>query len=151
MLDLNAKEAEKPRFIQLLLEERVRLLREVSRIDRLVKQEGYDPHQISEGLDEQWTETGKPRNSMTKLQAMDSVLRKAKKPLTPRELVLEMKREGYVFNSVNPANTLNPLLYGKNRRLAFLVKLQKGFVHAARMAEFTKCAAAPPPLDSLKD
>ena len=114
------------------------MVREISRIDRFLRQEGMDPRIISDGVDSQWTAAGRPLNRETKMQVLRRVLEKASKPLTPREMVFEMKREGYVFASVNPANTLNPLLYGSERRLPFVDKVKDGFILVTRRAEFVE-------------
>ena len=129
------------RVVRLMLQERVSLIRELARIDRFLKQEGIDPQSVATGVDDQWTATGKPRNDMTKLQVMELVLEQAEKPLTPRDLLIEMKRAGYSFASANPANTLTPLLYGKKRKPGFLHKTATGFIHISRKAEFENPAS----------
>jgi hypothetical protein len=124
------------RVVQLMLAERANLLREIARIDRFLKQEGIDAELIASNIDDHWSAAGNPRNALTKAQVMESILQKAMKPLTRRELVVEMRRAGYAFASEDPGNTLTPLLYGRKRRLSFIHKVSGGFVHVGRRAEF---------------
>ena len=121
--------------IQVMLEERSKLVQEIGRIDRFLAQEGIDIKRIAAGIDVDLTPWGRPRNAMTKTQAIDIALEKADHPLTPREIVTTMQRHGYVFASADPANTLNPYLYGQ-RKLDHIEKLGRGFVLKTRRAEF---------------
>lgn len=122
----------------MLLDQRRTLLAEVNRIDRMLRQEGLDVHNLSpEGDPTAMTRSGRPRNELTKVDALLQVLKSATKPLSQRELVVGIQNLGYVFASKNPANTLNPLLYG-DKKLSDVKRLQHGFILANRESEFTK-------------
>ena len=122
--------------VKILLAERERLLKEIERIDRFLCQEGF--LSAAAGASETPLPTPSPvpsRNLFSKAQALKRALELATTPLTPREIVGEMKRLGYAFTSKNPANTLNPFLYGP-RKLEFVKKVERGFILAKREEEF---------------
>ena len=101
-------------FVQQLLSRRESLRGQLDAVNKLLKAEGYeDP----EGLP-QW----KSASPMTKAEAVRNALTKAAgKPLTTRELVVKMQEEGYVFNTDDPQNAMNNLLYGK-KKLGFIAR-----------------------------
>jgi hypothetical protein len=131
--------SEQSRVIQMMLAQRAQLVREIARIDRFLKQEGIPVENISSGTDNHWTPEGRPRNLMSKRQVLQKVLMEAATPMSPRELVVALRRAGYVFASADPSNTLNPLLYG-SKKCEFIAKVGAGFVHKARKAQFGKPA-----------
>ena len=135
--DSLAPESEQSRVIHVMLAERARFVREIARIDRFLKQEGVPVESISSGTDDRWTPLGRPRNLKSKRQVLEQVLKEASVPLSPRELVVAMRRAGYVFASADPANTLNPLVYGP-RKYDFIEKVGAGFVHKERKTQFEK-------------
>lgn len=118
----------------MLLAERARLAGEIARIDRILEQEGVGvPPTSNAGYPV--PVAPHPVNILNKVQAIQKVLEAASIPLTPREIVIEVQKAGYVFESRNPANTLNPYLYGR-RKLDFLKKFGRGFILAQREREF---------------
>lgn len=122
--------------IRMLLDKRQKLLAEVNRIDRMLKHEGFDASDVTHQSESAvMTQSGRPRNAITKVDALMQVLKSATKPLSQRDLVLGIQNLGYVFSSRNPSNTLNPILFGA-RKLAAIVKLPEGFVLAERENEF---------------
>ena len=124
--------------IRMLMDQRQKLLAEVNRIDRMLKQEGFDAQNIGpEGERAAMTQSGRPRNAVTKVDALLQVLKSATKPLSQRDLVLGIQSLGYVFASRNPSNTLNPLLYG-DKKLSMIKKLPTGFILAVREDEFSR-------------
>ena len=125
------------RLVQVLIEERKKLVQEITRIDRVLAQEGVDLKSIATGLDAQLTPWGRPRNKMTKVEAMEEALKLSDSPLTPRELVAAMNKLGYTFASANPTNTLNPYLYGK-KKLEIFQKSGRGFILSSLAREFEK-------------
>jgi hypothetical protein len=125
------------RLVQVLIEERKKLVEEIVRIDRVLAQEGVDVKSISAGIDAQLTPWGRPRNKMTKVEAMEAALKQADHPLTPRELLAAMQKLGYAFASARPLGTLNPYLYGK-KKLDVITKCGRGFILTSRESEFEK-------------
>jgi hypothetical protein len=104
----------------------------------MLKQEGFDAQNIGpEGERAAMTQSGRPRNAVTKVDALLQVLKSATKPLSQRDLVLGIQSLGYVFASRNPSNTLNPLLYG-DKKLSVIKKLPTGFILAVRENEFRR-------------
>jgi len=124
---------------KLLVAERARLTQEIERIDRILAQEsGLQGGELpgSGPQAEQDPACSAPTsNLLTKVQALRKVLEVAATPLTPREMVASMQRLGYSFTSTNPANTLNPYLYGA-KKLGFLGRFGRGFILASREPEF---------------
>src|SRR5664279_863065 len=84
--------------IRMLMDQRQKLLAEVNRIDRMLKQEGFDAQNIGpQGERAAMTQSGRPRNAVTKVDALLQVLKSATKPLSQRDLVLGIQNLGYVF------------------------------------------------------
>jgi hypothetical protein len=124
--------------VRMLLDQRQKLLAEVNRIDRMLRREGLEVQGGSpESGPAAMTQSGRPRNAITKTDALLQVLKSASKPLSHRDLVLGIQNLGYVFASRNPSNTLNPLLYG-DKKLSAITKLPAGFVLAERERDFTQ-------------
>jgi hypothetical protein len=124
--------------IRMLLDQRKKLLAEVNQIDRMLKREGIEVDNASlQGGPSAITQSGRPRNMITKVNALLQVLKSASQPLSQRELVLGIQNLGYVFSSQHPSNTLNPLLYG-DKKLSSIKKLATGFVLAEREKEFSQ-------------
>ena len=123
----------------LLLAERARLTQEIERIDRILAQEGCLHGGELPGSGPQAVQAPAcpppSANLLTKVQALRKVLEVAPTPLTPREMVASMQRLGYSFTSTNPANTLNPYLYGA-KKLDFLRRFGRGFILSSREPEF---------------
>ena len=126
--------AESP-VIQMLLDQRHRLMADVNRIDRMLAREGLDVQSLSRGEGEALTQSGRARNTINKLDALMHVLETATKPLSQKELVIGIQNMGFVFASRNPSNTLNPLLYGE-KKLTTVKKIPGGFILATREKEF---------------
>jgi hypothetical protein len=133
------------KYAQMLIAERDKLAkaldeinRELEVIDRRRLQDDAD-HANEQPIDNEYDphETTKtPRsNILSKVQAMKQALETAVTPLPPKELVQAMVRLGYTFASRNPANTLNPYLYG-SKKLPWIKKFGCGLILATREGEF---------------
>ena len=128
--------------VRLLVLERRRLQQEIERIDRILARESdVDLQNIAAIEREPDSTAGSCRpNTLTKTQALKKALEVASAPLSPREIVVAIRRLGYTFTSAHPENTLNPYLYGA-KKLPFLKKFGRGFILAERESEFQ----TPPP------
>jgi hypothetical protein len=131
--------------VRVLLAERSRLQQEIARIDRILAQEGEIDSQTMEGAEAKTVPDIVVRhpNLLTKMQVLRKVLEVATVPLSPREMVAEIQRQGYSFASAHPENTLNPYLYGA-KKLPFLKRFGRGFILADREAEFQRLAQSQP-------
>lgn len=129
--------------VRMLILERQRLLNEIERIDRFLAQEGMTAPKITAEPDAQ--NDAQKGNILSKVQTMKKVLETASTPLTPGDLVDGMVRFGYSFSSRNPANTLNPYLYGQ-KRLPWIKKFGRGFILDSRQSEFEKMIHPDSPL-----
>lgn len=128
------QKAEQNPVIRALLAEEMRLVRELSQVRLALKQQGFDA-ETKTVVSSQRIEPAPTNNLLHKVQALRKALETATTPLTPREMVFEMNRLGYTFESKNPANTLNPYLYGR-RQLPFVKRFGRGFILADREQEF---------------
>lgn len=126
--------------IQILLDQRRKLAAEINRIDRMLAREGVDIRHAQFQVEQTaTTQSGRPRNTITKVDALLNVLKSAKRPLSQKELVVGIQNLGYVFASRNPTNTLTPLLYG-DKKLSAVKKIAAGFILAEREKEFLRGA-----------
>ncbi len=126
--------------IQILLDQRRKLAAEINRIDRMLAREGVDIRHLQFRVEPTaTTQSGRPRNTITKVDALLNVLKSAKRPLSQKELVVGIQNLGYVFASRNPTNTLTPLLYG-DKKLSAVKKIAAGFILAEREKEFLRGA-----------
>jgi len=74
------------------------------------------------------------RNGTSKSKLLHSILQEANRPLKLHEILGELGKRGYKFESVYPKGTLNPLLYG-SARLQFVGRTPAGFVLKGRGRE----------------
>jgi hypothetical protein len=129
--------------IRILLEQRRKFVAEINRIDRMLAREGIRLENLAfQAEPTAVTLSGRPRNSISKVDALLTLLKTAKKPLSQKDLVVGIQNLGYVFASRNPTNTMTPLLYG-DKKLSAVKKLPGGFILADREQEFLSQASTP--------
>jgi hypothetical protein len=112
-----AKAAPQSPLVRQLLAKKKQLEEQLDAVNKVLESEGYvvEPRH-------KW----QPSSPITKAQAIEKALGKAKRPMRVAELVTAMETEGYVFNTHNKPNALNNLLYGPHK-LKWLVKTDEGF------------------------
>ena len=103
-------------LIQQLLAKKRALEEQLDAVCKVLESEGYVT-----APRHKWEAT----SPLTKAQAIERTLSKAKRPLGVSDLIAGMESEGYVFNTSNKKNALNNLLYG--HKLPWLVRGPEGF------------------------
>lgn len=104
-------------FVQQLLQKKSALEEQLEAVNKILETEGYVTNPRHK-----W-DTVSP---ITKVAALERVLRKATSPLRVAQLIPLMEEEGFKFNTTNKSNALNNLLYA--RKIPWLDKTPEGFV-----------------------